>query len=291
MKIGIVGVGSVGGAIASAIVSQEIIGELVLFDTDNARLHSAEMDLSHAAAFGRGVVVKAGKYSDMKDADIIVIAAGANQKIGESRRDLVEKNRAVFGDVIPKIMKVVDRKKVILVIVTNPLDSMVMTAQKLSDLPANRVIGTGTTLDSARFRAELSCHFKVSPESITAWVLGEHGDSSVMNWTSVAIGGAKVSVPPKSKAEMESKIHGAAYEIIQGRGATWDGIAAATTDIIRAIVNDEHRVMPVSIVSNKVAYGMPRIVGANGVVSDFTPLLSATERRALNASIKTISKT
>jgi len=165
-----------------------------------------------------------------------------------------------------------------------------MLVQKISGLPAARVIGTGTMLDSARLRAELAEHFGVSPGAVDACVLGEHGDSSVVNWTSASIGGGKIDLPAKARGEIERRVKGAAMEIIKGRGATWDGIAAATTDLIRAIGNDERRVLPVSITDGKTAYSMPRIVGRLGVIATLSPEMNATERKGLADSIKAIQK-
>jgi len=291
MKIGIIGVGSVGGAIASRIVAEESASELVLFDTDKKRLRSAVLDLDHAAAFGGGVEISTG-YPAMKGADMVIISAGANQRIGESRSELVLKNAEVMRDVVPKIMAHADKKKIILIVVSNPLDSIVMTAQKISGLAPGRVIGTGTMLDSARFRAELSRRFKVSPKSVSSYVLGEHGDSAVLNWTSANIGGLPIQgVTAKEKTEIEGRVRGAAMEIIQGRGATWDGIAAATCALVRAIDNDERRILPVSIIEKGVAYSLPRIVGREGVAATLPPVISADEKKALATSIKTIQKT
>jgi L-lactate dehydrogenase len=171
---------------------------------------------------------------------------------------------------------------------------MVMLAQKISRLPAARVIGTGTMLDSARLRAALAAHFGISPRAIDAYVLGEHGDSSVINWDDVSIDGialdefaaqTKIPLTAKRRAEIERDVRNAAYEIIQGRGATWDGIAAATTDLTRCVANDERRVLPVSAFDRRAAaaYSLPRIVGRGGVIASFP-------RRGLAASIRAIKK-
>ncbi|MDR3208766.1 MAG: NAD(P)-binding domain-containing protein [Rickettsiales bacterium] len=290
VKIGIIGAGSVGGAIASRIVADNLGRELVLIDTDAPRVRAAALDLSHAAAFGRGMKITAGKYENLGDADIVIISAGANQKTGQSRTELVERNAMVMLDVVPKIMSAADRKKIILIVVSNPLDSMVMAAQKISNLPAGRVIGTGTMLDTARLRHELSRRFNVSASAVDAYVLGEHGDSSVVNWTSARIGGLPPEVADKRKREIEKRVRGAAMDIILGRGATWDGIAAAAADLVRCIANDERRILPVSIVDRRVAYSMPRIVGAGGVSATIMPAMDGSERAALRASIDAIKK-
>jgi L-lactate dehydrogenase len=292
MKIGIIGVGSVGGAIASRMVTENPARELVLIDKDAPRVKSAAADLTHAAAFGSGMKITVGKYGDLADANIAIIAAGANQKIGQSRTELVESNAAVMLDVVPKIMTAADKKKIILIVVSNPLDPMVMAVRKISGLPAGRVIGTGTMLDTARLRSELSRQFDVSPAAVGAYVLGEHGDTSIINWSGANIGGAPM--PPmtdKKKKEIEGRVRGAAMEIIKGRGATWDGIAAATADLARCVINDERRVLPVSVADGKAAYSMPRVVGANGARETIAPAMDAAESAALRASIDAIRKT
>jgi L-lactate dehydrogenase len=180
---------------------------------------------------------------------------------------------------------------------------MVMLAQKLSKLPANRVIGTGTMLDSARLKIILSRQLNVSTRSINSYVLGEHGDSSVVNWSAICIGGigiddfckqAKISMPQTTRKTIEHRVKNAAYEIIQGRGATWDGIGAAVVDLLYAIVNDEKRILTTSIVSgtgkDAVAMSMPRIVGANGVVMTLQPKMDKQELNDLRKSAKIIRK-
>ena len=295
LKVGIIGVGSVGGAIASRMVADGISRELVLIDTDMDRARAAAADLSHAAALGRDVKINAGNYRMINDANIVIISAGANQRIGQSRSDLVEKNAAVMIDIVPKIMSVADRRRIILIIATNPLDSMVTAAQKISRIPPARVIGTGTMLDSARLRFELSRHFDVSPTTIDAYVSGEHGDASIINWDAVSIDGislaefaARTRIPltAKMRADIENRVRGAAMEIIKGRGATWDGIAAVTSDLATAIARDERRILPVSIVDPKfrVAYSVPRIVGQNGAGAGFLS-------NGLAPSIRSIQKT
>jgi L-lactate dehydrogenase len=180
---------------------------------------------------------------------------------------------------------------------------MVMVAQKISKLPASRVIGTGTMLDSARLRTILSRQLSVSPQSINAYVLGEHGDSSMINWSSASIGAvdlntfckqAKISLPQTTRTTIEHRVHNAAYEIIRGRGATWDGIAAAVADLLRCIINDERRILTVSTVSgagtSALAMSLPRIVGRGGVITTLMPKMTATESAALRRSGKIIRK-
>ena len=304
MKIAIIGIGSVGSAVATAVKNTGFVHEIVLFDRNALRARAAAEDLGHAASFGFDVKITAvNSYRGIRGSDIVIIAAGANQKPGETRLDLLNKNVAVIEDIVPHVMANVDAKKVKIMVVTNPLDVLVMLTQKLSKLPAGRVIGTGTMLDSARLRTILSRQLSVSTQSICAHVLGEHGDSSVVDWSSVSIAGmkledfcrqTKISLPQTTRNTITHRVHNAAYEIIQGRGATWDGIGAAVSDLLRCIINDEKRVLTVSCVSGigngTVAISLPRIVGKDGVITSLTPKLSATESAELRKSIKIVRK-
>lgn len=304
MKIAIIGIGSVGSAVATAVKNTGLAHEIVLFDRDGVRARAAAEDLGHASAFSYDIKITAvSTYRAIRGCEIVIVAAGANQKVGETRNDLLHKNTAVIEDIIPKVMANTDSKKIKIIIVTNPLDVMVMLAQKISRLPANRVIGTGTMLDSARFKIILSRHLGISARSISSYVLGEHGDSSVINWSSVSVGGialddfckqTKIALPQTTRKTIEHRVRNAAYEIIQGRGATWDGIGAAVADLLHAIVNDEKRILTVSTVDGTgkeaVAMSLPRIVGENGVIMKLRTKLSKDESAALRKSAKIIRK-
>lgn len=304
MKIAIIGVGSVGSAIATAVQNTGLAHEIVLFDRDGIRARAAAEDLGHASAFSYDIkITAASNYRAIRGSDIVIVAAGANQKPGETRTDLLQKNAAVISDIIPRVMANVDAKRVKIIIVTNPLDVMVMLAQKLSRLPSSRVIGTGTMLDSARLRVILSRQLGVSTRSINAYVLGEHGDSSVINWESVYVGGiklddfckqTKISLPQTTRKTIEHRVRNAAYEIIRGRGATWDGIGGAVADLLHAIINDEKRILTTSIVDgigkSAVAMSLPRVVGEMGVTQNLHTKLSADETAKLRKSAKIIRK-
>ena len=302
MKVAIIGVGSVGAAVATAIKSTGLVHEIVLFDRDAVRSQAAAMDLGHAAAFSFDVkITAASNYREIRGSEIVIIAAGANQKPGQSRTDLLAANANVIADIVPRVMANVDSKRVKIIVVTNPLDVMVMLTRELSKLPASRVIGTGTMLDSARLRTILARSLDVSPMSINAYVLGEHGDSSVVNWESATVGAiplndfckaTRIPLTQTARKTIEHRVHTAAYEIIRGRGATWDGIAAAVTDLLRCIINDEKRILTVSTCNAKtnLAMSLPSIVGENGVVQVLVPRMSTTESGALRASGRTIAK-
>ena len=304
MKIAIIGIGSVGSAVATSVANTGLAHEIVLFDRDGIRARAAAEDLGHAAAFSYDIKITAvNTYRAIRGSDIVIIAAGANQRPGQTRTDLLHANAAVISDIIPRVMANVDSKTVRLIIVTNPLDVMVMLAQKISKLPPSRVIGTGTMLDSARLRTILSRQLSVSTQSVNAYVLGEHGDSSMIVWSSACIGGVdlnsfcrqtKISLPQTTRRTIEHRVHNAAYEIIQGRGATWDGIAGAVADLVRCIVNDEHRILTVSITDGigdrALAMSLPRIVGASGVIATLSPRMDSTESASLRRSGRIIRK-
>lgn len=304
MKIAIIGLGSVGSAVATAVVNTGLAHEVVLFDRDGVRARAAAEDLGHAAIFSYDVKISAvNNYRGIRGCETVIIAAGANQKPGQTRTDLLRANADVIADIIPRVMANVDTKTVKLIIVTNPLDVMVMLAQKLSKLPAGRVIGTGTMLDSARLRTILARQLSVSPQSINAYVLGEHGDSSMINWSSACIGGVdlnsfckqtKNSLTQTTRNTIEHRVHNAAYEIIRGRGATWDGIAGAVADLVRCITNDENRILTVSTVdgigNKSLAMSLPRIVGRSGVSATLMPKMTPQESVALRKSGRIIRK-
>ncbi|MBO4626258.1 MAG: L-lactate dehydrogenase [Alphaproteobacteria bacterium] len=304
MKVSIIGIGSVGSAVATAVKNTGLVHEIVLFDIDGVRARASAEDLGHAAAFSYDVkITAASNYRAIRGSEIVIISAGANQKPGETRMDLLHKNAAVISDIVPRVMANVDSKTVKLVIVTNPLDVMVMLAQKLSRLPASRVIGTGTMLDSARLRVILSRSLAVSPQSVNAYVLGEHGDSSFVAWTSATIGAialndfckqTKTPMTQNTRATIERRVQTAAYEIIRGRGATWDGIAGAVADLIRSIINDENRILTVSTVDGigkkAVAVSMPRIVGKAGATKTLVPQMDKNESAGLRRSSAIVRK-
>ncbi|MDR2413079.1 MAG: NAD(P)-binding domain-containing protein [Rickettsiales bacterium] len=302
MKIAIIGIGSVGSAVATAVQNTGLIREMVLFDRDGIRARAAAEDLGHASTFSFDIkITAAADYRAIRGSGIVIIAAGKNQKPGQTRTDLLAANADVMRDIVPQIMKNIDAENVKLVIVSNPLDVMVMLAQKLSGLPDERVIGTGTMLDSARFQTILSRQLGVSAHSINAYVLGEHGDSNVLNWSSATIGNlplddfckqVNISLPAATRKTIEHRVRNAAYEIIMGRGATWDGIGAAVADLLRCIVNDERRILTVSkkmgADAKATAVSLPRIVGADGVLATLRPKMNAAETRALSRSAKII---
>lgn len=303
MKIGIVGTGMVGSATAFAIALSGSASELVLIDRDPARAQAEAEDIAHAVPFGRPLIVRSGHYPDLAGAGIVVLAAGVSQKPGETRLDLLSRNAAVFADIVPPILAAAP--DTLLLIATNPVDIMTDIACRLSGLAPSRVIGSGTILDTARFRSLLARHLGISAQSVHAYVLGEHGDSEVLAWSSARAGAlpirdfaAQVSAPITDSvmAAIDDGTRRAAYRIIQGKGATWYGIGAGLARIVRAIAGDEAAVLSVSMRApfagvGDMALSVPRVVGRAGIIADLMPELDEQETQALAASARLLFET
>ncbi|WP_349364447.1 MAG: L-lactate dehydrogenase [Roseitalea porphyridii] len=302
MKIGIVGTGMVGSSAAFAMALRGTASEIVLVDR-NADLASAHaQDISHAVPFARAVTVRAGDYADLAGARIVVLAAGVGQKPGETRLALLGRNAAVFRQVVEQLMPVVP--DALFLIASNPVDLMTYAVRRFSGLPASRVIGSGTILDTARFRVLVGEHLGIAPRSVHAYVLGEHGDSEVAVWSSAMAGNVPLeafaaqtgrTLTADKRAEISDAVRNAAYTIISGKGSTYYGIGAGLARIAEAIGGDERAVLSVSTVTGDVEgiedvpLSLPRIVGAHGVTAELRPDLDADERAALRKSAETIA--
>jgi len=297
MKIGIVGAGAVGSTAAYAMVLQGAATEIVLVDRNEALAVAQAQDILHATPFAYAPRVRAGGFDDLEGARVVMLAAGAAQRPGDTRLDLLERNAAVFGAIIPQVLAAAP--DAILLIASNPVDVMTDVAARLSGLPAGRVFGSGTILDSARFRALLGEHLGVSPQSVHAYVLGEHGDSEVLWWSGASAGGITIEqiahqsgrpLDAAIRAEIDAGVRRAAYRIIEGKGATWFGIGAGLSRIVRAIDKDERLLLSVSAPTGAalgwegVALSLPRLVGAGGILDTFAPDLDEGERSAMSRS-------
>ena len=297
MQIGIIGAGSVGAATAFALMMHGVARKITLVDINSQRAFAEAEDIAHAATFAYANKVKSGTYADLKCCEIIIITAGANQKQGESRTDLLERNVKIFAEIIPQVVKYAPNS--ILLVATNPVDVMTYVTLKLSNLPQSRVIGSGTVLDTARFRTDLGYHLGVSPKSIHANVLGEHGDSEVLCWD----GGDAGTIPLKElaaalgcpitaeiKAKIDDDVRNAAYKIIAGKGATFYGIAGALTRICQAVTTNEYAILTVSSLHAEVegvkdvCLSLPCVVGKRGIHSVLQPNLSSDEAQKLALS-------
>ena len=304
MKVGIVGAGMVGASAGFALALTGGASEIVLVDLNPDRALAEAEDIAHAVPFGRPVVVRAGGYGDLDGAGAVILACGVNQKPGETRLALLSRNAEVFREVVAQVRAAAP--DAILLVATNPVDVMTEITTRLSGLPPARVIGSGTILDTARFRALLGRHLGIAPQSIHAFVLGEHGDSEVLGWSAARAGSVPIAdfaaqvgaaITADIRARIDEGVRRAAYRIIAGKGATWHGIGAGLARICRAIEDDEKVVLSVSMRTPEVegvrdvALSLPRIVGRQGVEADLSPGLSPDERVALAASARLLADT
>lgn len=276
-KVVVVGAGQVGTTFAFTMMESGLANEIVLIDAASERAKGHAMDLNHGQLFVPPVKVSAGDYSDCQDASIVVVTAGAAQKQGETRLDLVQKNTELFQEIIPQIVRYDPR---ILLIVSNPVDILTYVALKVSEYPMNRVIGSGTVLDTARFRSLLSSHCEVDARNVHAYIIGEHGDSEVPVWSQANIAGisfdqycptCRKQCSPEDKEGIFKKVKHAAYEIIQRKGATNFAVSLALLRIVGSILRDEHSVLTVSTLLDNyygisdVCLSIPTILNRNGV--------------------------
>jgi L-lactate dehydrogenase len=294
-----VGCGFVGSSGAFAIALEGKANELILVDlnADLARAHAE--DILHATPFSEPIRVVAGDYPKLKDAELVVLACGVGQKPGESRLQLLERNVRVFQNVVPRVLE--HTPHTILLIVSNPVDVMTQVVTKISGLPPQRVIGSGTILDTARFRTLLAEHLSISPHSVHTYVLGEHGDSEVLTWSTGKVGGVPVEefaaqigrpITEKIKAKIDDDVRNAAYRIIEGKGATYYGIGAGIARIARAIEDDEGAVLTLSNIEGLygVSLSLPRVLKTRGIDTTIQPMLSDEEAKALQKSAEVLKK-
>ncbi|OPY59327.1 MAG: L-lactate dehydrogenase [Pelotomaculum sp. PtaU1.Bin035] len=296
-KIAVVGAGSVGASVAYALAVSGLASELVLVDVNFAKAEGEAMDLAHAAAFIKPVNIYAGTFDDCRDAGIVIFSAGANQKPGETRLDLLQKNYAILRESLSKLRH--GSNDSIFLIVSNPVDVLTYAAWKITGLPPGRVFGSGTVLDSSRFRHSLSRHCGVAPRNIHAYVVGEHGDSEVLLWSLAYIAGISVGrycelagIPPVSRQEVDGRVRNAGYEIVSRKGATYYAVSLAVKRICESIIRDENTILTVSgLVSGAYGIGdcslsLPAVVNSKGRGSPLELPLSGEEEEALRRSAK-----
>ncbi|MCI8590347.1 MAG: L-lactate dehydrogenase [Clostridiales bacterium] len=303
-KIVLVGSGFVGMSFAYAALNQNVCDEFVIIDIDKEKAKGEVMDLNHGLAFAQSnMEITTGEYTDCKDADIVVICAGVAQKEGETRVALLKRNAAVFESIIHPIIE--SGFKGIFLVASNPVDIMTKITKELSGFPAERVIGTGTTLDSARLRYLLGEYFDIDPKSVHAYVIGEHGDSEFIPWSQAMIGTKPIETvclehEQYKHADLESignQVRMAAYEIIKAKKATYYGIGMAIVRICKAILNNEKSILTISCQMNGeydlqgVYLGMPCIVGNTGARNIIRLSLTRSELANLQASADFLTKT
>lgn len=294
-KIGIVGVGAVGSACAFALLTGSLAGELVLVDANRERAAGEAMDLAQGTPFVRPMRVYDGDWADLKGSSVVVFTAGAGQTPGETRLDLINRNLAVLKSALPAVLKAAP--EAVLIMVTNPVDILTYAALRISGLGPQRVIGSGTVLDSARFRQALSLRCRVEARNIHAYVLGEHGDSEVFPWSIAAIAGVGLDefsrlagLPPISRREIETEVRSAAYSIIARKGATNYAISLAVRRIIESILGDEQSIHTVSGLLrgeyglDGLCLSLPCIVNRSGRHTALALTLADEEEAALRDS-------
>lgn len=306
MKIGIVGCGMVGSASAFALVMSGVGREIVLVDLNHARAQAEANDIYHAVPFAHPLTVRAGDYADLAAAQVVVIAGGVAQKPGETRLQLLQRNADVFRQIVPSVLRYAPNA--VLLVVSNPVDIMTHLAAHFAadfKVPHTRVIGSGTTLDTARFRALLGRHFGVDPHHVHAYVLGEHGDSEVLAWSQATIAGlsldefAQVHGKPLTSADrqqIDEQVRRAAYHIIAGKGATYYGIGSAVARIVDVLLHDQRAILTICCRITGVpdcdgaTLALPHLVGGDGALATIPLPLDPSEEEALRRSADILRK-
>lgn len=291
-KVVIIGCGNVGMAYAYALINQNTyVNKLVLIDINKDRVEGEVMDLNHCLPYAPNKIsISNGEYSDCSDASIVVIAAGVNQKPGETRTDLIHKNASIFKDIVGQVMK--SGFNGIFVVATNPLDVMTYLTYKYSGLPSNRVIGTGTILDTARLRLMIGKKLCINSKDINAYVIGEHGDSEFIPWSnaSISLQNIKEFFNEEELNDIEDDVREAAYEIINKKGATCYGIGMSLVKITNSILGNENNVLSLSIYDEKndVYVGLPAVLNKEGISKRVYLKLTDEEETKLQNSINVI---
>lgn len=302
-KVAIIGCGFVGSSSAFALMQSGLFSEIALIDADAARAEGEALDISHGVPFVGNVQVYAAGYDDIMDASVIVITAGAAQRPGETRLDLVNKNVGILRSILTEITA--RDYQGILLLVANPVDILTTAAIRLSGLPEHRVFGSGTVLDTARLKTELGRHLDVDARSVHSYIIGEHGDSELVAWSSANVSGVPLSDFCEMRGhydheaamqEIAENVKNSAYEIINKKHATYYGIAMSVVRICRAIVMNEHTILPVSSMMHGeygvegIALSMPAIVSENGIETQVPIVLSEAEQTALQASARALQE-
>jgi L-lactate dehydrogenase len=304
VKIAIVGgAGAVGASAAYALMISGLASEIVLVDVNARRAEGEAMDLMHGAAFVRPVTVRAGGYADCASAQIVVVTAGAAQKPGETRLELVRKNTEIFRGMIPQIAAAAPNA--ILLIVANPVDILTYAALRFSGFPAGRVVGSGTVLDTARLRALVGQRLSIDPRSVHGYVVGEHGDSEVVLWSRATVAGLPIaefcaqrgsSCDSEMQDEIATQVLRAAYEIIERKGATCYGIGLGIRNLIEAMLRDQNTVLTVSTLMTgqlgvaDICLSLPCVVDRGGVEGVLVPAMSDAERAAYLRSARVLAE-
>jgi L-lactate dehydrogenase len=306
VKVGIVGTGFVGATAAYALVMQGVGREVVLVDKNLARAEAEADDIRHAVPFAQPLEIRAGGYEALAECRVVVLCAGVGQRPGETRLQLLQRNAEVFREVVPTVLE--KAREAVLVVATNPVDVMTHLAARFAarcGVRAGRVLGSGTTLDTARFRSLLGSHCGIDPQHVHAHVIAEHGDSEVLTWSLASVGGMPldsfatlrgIDLSEPVRQAIDRQVRGAAYTIISGKGATYYGIGSALARIVKVILHDQRSVMTVCLPTPEVAgvpdvtLSLPRLVGGNGVLETFPLPLNEEETHQLRKSAQVIRR-
>ena len=303
-KVAIVGVGLVGSTFAYTLLLSGIVSEIVLIDVNGERAEGEAMDLNHAVPFAHPTKICAGSYADCQGAAITIIAAGVGQRPGETRLELVRRNAAIFAQIVPEVARA--NPEGIIVVATNPVDVLTYLTLELAGLPANRVFGSGTILDTARFRYMLSEHLGVDPRSVHAFIIGEHGDSEVPVWSLANVAGMRlpsfcaengIPLSPDTMERIFRQTRDAAYEIITGKGATYYAVGAGLMRITEAILRDQNTVLSISSLVtdyygiDDVCLSLPTVLGRRGIERVLRLDLSPHEARGVRKSAGVLRQT
>lgn len=300
MKVGVVGCGFVGSTAAYAMVMNGVGREIVLVDKNEARASAEADDIFHAVPFAHPLTVRSGSYADLNGAKVVVLAAGVNQKPGETRLQLLERNAAIFAEVVPAVLQAAPQA--VLVVATNPVDIMTHLTTHFAEqlgVPAHRVVGSGTTLDTARFRTLLGTHLGIDSHHVHAYVIGEHGDSEVLTWSLTTVAGMSldefcaarsVTLSEEDRSRIDERVRRAAYHIISGKGATYYGIGSALARIVDVILHNQRAILTVCGRTENVngirdvTLALPRILGGEGLIAPIPLALNESESTALTRS-------
>jgi L-lactate dehydrogenase len=295
-KIAVVGAGAVGSTVAYTLMVKGLVSEIVLIDINEQKVQGEVLDIGDGLSFSKTQTIKIGNYKDAADADIIILTAGVAQKPGETRLDLVAKNKSIITSIFKEIGQI--KSTSIIVVVSNPVDIIAYLVQEISGLPHNQVFGTGMGLDTTRLRANLAKHFNIENEQIEGFVIGEHGDSEFVAWSTVSVGGKMIKdmLSPEEMNNIEENVKKESYEIIKKKGATYYGIAMVVADIVEALLFDQHKIIPISYRLdnwNGVSYvciGAPAVIGGAGVIGAWKIELTPTEKEKFQKSAAIIKQ-
>ena len=300
-KCAIIGCGFVGATTAYTLVNSNLFSEMVLIDVDRKKAEGEALDMNHGLPFLSPMEIYAGDYCDLSDASIIIITAGANQRPGETRIDLLNKNTRIFHSIVSNIIRY--NSEGIIIVVSNPVDVLTYVTLKMSGFPANRVIGSGTVLDTARLKYLIGKYFEVDPRNVHTFIIGEHGDSELPVWSSANISGIDLDSYCQSCSKqctfsaldkLFENVKSSAYKIIDCKGATYYAVAQAVKKIVASIVMDENTVLPVSALTDEhygledICLGLPSIIGSGGIKNTLEIPLDSNELSLLNTSARKI---